>query len=225
MNNSFANTLPEGVSINLTPAGISIRTKAYLFDFLLRSVVMLAFGFIFGFMGKAGTGLFLVTYFLVTWGYYILFESLSGQTPGKKRYKLKVVQDNGLPCKINHIVLRNLIRPADSFPFAYLIGLIVMALNFQFKRLGDWAAGTMVVYVEDKVSFSTQQNSNISPPKIQLSTEEQLSLIMYAERCHTLSSARQEELANILTDIITTQDNTASEAVKEIAQYYSGQAT
>lgn len=223
LNNSINNALPEGVSITLTPAGISVRTKAYLFDFLIRALVMLVFGFVFSFMGKAGQGILLVLYFIISWGYYIVFESLNGQTPGKKRYKLQVVQDNGLPCKLPNIVLRNLLRPADSFPFAYFVGLIVMALNNKYKRLGDWAAGTMVVYLEDKKLNLVSQTKDILPPKFDLSTEEQLAIIQFFERSEELSQARQAELASILSAVLKAEGSEASDKLKAIARFYAGQ--
>lgn len=224
-NKSFC-LLPEGVSIQITPAGIPVRAAAYMYDFLLRTLVIVCIGFILNFFGDAGSGIILLVYFLITWGYYIYFEGRNGQTPGKKKYQLRVVQDNGLPATLSNILLRNLIRPADSFPFAYALGLFSMALNKQFKRIGDWAAGTIVVYDSPaKIGISANETTidKIEAPDFILDTEEQKVLISYVEQSQYLSVPRQVELANILTPLLRTEDEEARQKLKNIAQYYLGQ--
>ena len=89
--------LPEGVDIAVTPAGILSRSYAYMIDFLIRALILLVCGIILGSLGNTGQGLLLVVFFTTSWGYNILFEAKSGQTPGKKRLGLRVVKDNGLP--------------------------------------------------------------------------------------------------------------------------------
>lgn len=215
--------LPEGVSIQIIPAGVAVRASAYLYDFFIRAACMLCIFLLLKLFGQAGEGLALVVYFFLSWGYYIYFESVNGQTPGKKKFKLKVVQDNGLPVTLSNVIIRNLIRPADSFPFAYALGLITMALNVQFKRIGDWAAGTIVVYdhIETINQFSAAEQSQA--PKFSLSTAEQQTIIAFAEQSQYLSEDRQAELANILAPLLHVEGEQASDKLKQIAQYYLGQ--
>ena len=223
LDNQSLHKLPEGVSINLTPAGIAIRSCAYLYDFLIRSVIVALFAFIFQFFGDSGIGLSLIVYFCISWGYYIFFEAKNGTTPGKKKFKLKVVQDNGLPANLQNIIIRNLIRPADSFPFAYALGLVTMAFGKEFKRIGDWAAGTIVIYDDDVSYADISTNGEVSAPNILLSTEEQQVVISFAERSEKLSTDRQVEIANLLSKQLNHVDESANEKLKQMARFYVGQ--
>ena len=84
--------------------------------------------------------------FLVTAGYYILFEIIwSGQTPGKRLLGVRVMRENGYPIRPVDAVMRNLVRIVDWLPAYYAIGVVSMLLNKRSKRLGDFAAGTIVV--------------------------------------------------------------------------------
>ena len=81
------------------------------------------------------------------WGYFTLFEAFwNGQTPGKKLFKIRVIQDSGRQITFFESMIRNLIRIVDLLPSFYLVGIIAMACNRQHKRLGDLAAGTLVVH-------------------------------------------------------------------------------
>ncbi|MEI6895714.1 MAG: RDD family protein [Colwellia sp.] len=215
--------LPEGVSISLISAGITVRSCAYLYDFIIRSVIVVLFAFALKIFGESGTGMSLIVYFCVSWGYYIFFEAKDGRTPGKKKYNLRVVQDNGLPANLQSIIIRNLLRPADSFPFAYALGIVTMACGKEFKRIGDWCAGTMVIH-ENNIAYEEVSSENhVSNPNIILSTEEQKVVIAFAERSSKLSPARQVELANILSDKLQVADDAANEKLKQMAQFYVGQ--
>ncbi len=91
-------------------------------------------------------GLAVVGLFLVWFGYFVLFEAVwSGQTPGKRMLGLRVMRDNGYPVRAGDAVVRNLVRIVDALPSMYLVGLVVMLFNGRSKRLGDFAAGTVVV--------------------------------------------------------------------------------
>jgi len=84
--------------------------------------------------------------FAITSGYFIVFEILwSGQTPGKRLLGLRVLRESGYPLRPVDAVVRNLVRILDWLPLGYGIGVLVMLLNQRSKRLGDFAAGTLVV--------------------------------------------------------------------------------
>lgn len=223
LDNRIYRRLPEGVSIQVTPAGLAVRVSAYLYDLLFRSAVFLCFSLVFSQLGKVGEGLLLVVFFVISWGYYIFFECRDGRTPGKKKFKLRVVQDNSLPVTPSQVVLRNLIRPADSFPFLYILGVLVMSNNRLFKRLGDWAAGTIVVHEHVQPDSETKFSEQSEAPEFLLSTEDQQTIIAFAEHSQFLSEARQAELANILEKKLKATDQSAAEKLKRIAQYYVGQ--
>lgn len=223
LDNQSLYKLPEGVSVKLTPAGVAARTYAYMYDFLIRSVIFAAFAFTLSFLGDTGKGITLILYFFISWGYYIFFEAKDGRTPGKKKCHLKVVQDNGLPANTQSIILRNLLRPADSFPFAYVVGIITMAFGKEFKRIGDWAAGTIVVHEHQAKHSELPKKLDARAPALILSTEEQKYIIEFAERSSLLSNERQIELANILSEKLKLEDEDAKNKLNEMAHFYVGQ--
>jgi hypothetical protein len=84
--------------------------------------------------------------FAVTVGYFILFEIIwSGQTPGKRLVGVRVLRENGYPVRPVDVAIRNLVRIVDGLPFGYAVGVLTMLCNGRAKRLGDFAAGTIVV--------------------------------------------------------------------------------
>jgi uncharacterized membrane protein SpoIIM required for sporulation/uncharacterized RDD family membrane protein YckC len=94
-----------------------------------------------------GLALVLVLLFLLTWGYFVLFEGLGdGQTPGKRLLGIRVVHDGGFPLTLRGAAIRNLLRLIDIQPLpSWLLGGAVMMLHPRTKRLGDIAAGSIVV--------------------------------------------------------------------------------
>jgi uncharacterized RDD family membrane protein YckC len=96
--------------------------------------------------GALFIGLYALVVFLVTGGYFILFEILwSGQTPGKRLVGVRVIRENGYPVRPIDAVIRNLVRIVDWLPGIYGVGVLTMLLNKRSKRLGDFASGTIVV--------------------------------------------------------------------------------
>lgn len=215
--------LPEGVDIAITPAGVVARSYAYLIDFIIRGLVLIAVSSVLAFLGDAGQGLILIAYFVISWGYSILYEMENGQTPGKKRLKIRVVQDNGLPASFSQIVVRNLLRPADMLPIGYFLGLVVMLFNNRFKRIGDWAAGTMVIYEDELEARPELSKGQVHVPTVSLTTEEQLAVLAFAERHDELSDARRHELARILAESFATDENNIEWQLLSYARHYAGQ--
>lgn len=87
---------------------------------------------------------------LVIWvGYYTLFETLFGASPGKALAHLRVVDAQRHPATFRTILLRNLVRPIDALPFVYLLGGALVLFTRDHQRLGDRIARTLVVRSED----------------------------------------------------------------------------
>ena len=85
--------------------------------------------------------------FFTYWLYGVGFEVLNnGMTPGKKMQGLQVVHDDGTPIRLPASLLRNLVLYVDLLPAAYAAGIVTMLLTNNFRRLGDLAGGTMVIY-------------------------------------------------------------------------------
>jgi uncharacterized RDD family membrane protein YckC len=154
---------PEQVAIRFPIAGIGSRFLALLTDSVVQGIAYAILFFIFFLIltsaprlagmivDRAGekwliAGILLVV-FLLRWGYYTVFEAFwNGQTPGKKLCKLRVIRDSGRQITFFESMTRNLIRAVDSLPGFYAIGIITMLCNRRSKRLGDFAAGTLVVH-------------------------------------------------------------------------------
>lgn len=89
----------------------------------------------------------ILIFFLIFWGYFSLFEAFwHGQTPGKRAMKLRVIKDSGRQITLFESLTRNLLRVVDYLPSLYLTGVITMLANKRNKRLGDLAAGTLVIH-------------------------------------------------------------------------------
>lgn len=92
----------------------------------------------------------ILLYFVVSIGYYILLEMVwRGQTFGKRLMRLRVIDANGLKLRPSQFVLRNLLRFVDSLPFLYFLGGLCALVNRRSQRLGDLAAGTVVVRIPE----------------------------------------------------------------------------
>lgn len=98
------------------------------------------------FSRSLGIAFFITLGFVVFFGYFIVFEALwNGQTPGKKLLGIRVVRDGGYPIDFGASLIRNLIRVGEQLVFYYLIAAISALLSSENKRIGDVAAGTIVV--------------------------------------------------------------------------------
>jgi uncharacterized RDD family membrane protein YckC len=157
---------PEQVELQFNVAGIGSRFVALLLDHLIQFLVLflifigLAF-MVSGESGRAaaagggewntaakwGVAMIVIFIFCLIWGYFSLFEAFwRGQTPGKKVMKLRVIKDSGRQITLFEALARNLLRYADFLPGWYLAGVITMLCNKRNKRLGDFAAGTLVIH-------------------------------------------------------------------------------
>lgn len=192
---------PEGVDLQAHLAGAVPRVLAFAFDLSLRAAALLLALIIFGVFDWA-TGILLVVAFLVEWFYPVVFEVLyNGQTPGKKIMQISVVNDNLTPVSWGPSTIRNLLRSVDILPMFYFGGLLSIILTKHFQRLGDLAAGTIVIYSKtDKQQHSLPSVPAVAPTT-PLEFEEQLAIINFTERSDQLSASRQEELASILQPV------------------------
>ncbi|MGB1466165.1 MAG: RDD family protein [Alcanivorax nanhaiticus] len=189
---------PEGTLLTLSLAGPIPRALAYGIDLLIRIVFFAIFAMVLAALGKVGTGIMLITLFLLEWFYPTLFEALRhGQTPGKKFMGIAVVHSNGTPLSFNGSLIRNLLRTADAFPLFYLLGFISTLLSPRFQRLGDMAANSVVIHVESTPTAVKPENADTTPPDWPLTREDQLALLAFQERQSQFSEPRQQELAQL----------------------------
>ncbi|HEX5092585.1 MAG TPA: RDD family protein [Burkholderiales bacterium] len=204
---------PEGIELTLVLAGPVPRALAWLLDFLLRAAVVLVVAMVAAYFGRAGWGLVALMAFFVEWLAPAWFEvRWNGQTPGKRVLGLSVVHDDGTPVRWGPSLTRNLLRAVDFLPFFYGIGLSVMLASRDFKRLGDLAAGTVVVYAPGRAAARALPEAPPLAPRVPLSLEEQRVVLELAERSASLTPERLEELAELAAPITGTADGRASAA-------------
>ncbi len=159
---------PEQMRLEYPLAGVGSRALALLVDTLYQiaalaalAVVLLAFGTALRELTRQGAGwvvaAIILGLFAVQFGYFAVFEALwAGQTPGKRRMRLRVIKTNGRPITPAESVARNLLRLVDSLPSLYGVGIVTVMLTPHRQRLGDLVAGTVVVH---------EESSAAEPPK------------------------------------------------------------
>jgi len=220
LDNTTAVETPERVRFEYHIAGPSRRAVAWLLDAVLMAVLMGFVVIVVSLLTAAGStaanpetalvgvgqGLSSVLIFAIQWGYFVYFETFKqGQTPGKRWLKLRVVNQGGYPIAFVDSLVRNLLRFADFLPFFYVTGFLTMIVDGRFRRLGDLAAGTLVV-IEEQAQLSELPALNPPPSDQELrqypsrpffTDGERRALELFVRRTR-LSAARQQELAQIV---------------------------
>jgi hypothetical protein len=138
--------------------------------------------------------------------YFVVWDALRGRSPGKAAFGLRVVTTTGRPIGWRAAALRNLLRAADALPTCYLVGVVAMALNARFQRLGDLVAGTMVIVPEDARAAKAlelhppawPQELATLPDEVNLDADERIAIEMFLRRRHSLGRAREYELASMI---------------------------
>jgi uncharacterized RDD family membrane protein YckC len=205
---------PEGIELTLHLAGPVPRALAWAIDLALRVGIVLVVWLLAAQLGRAGWGVVLLTLFFVEWLLPAWLEAAwQGQTPGKRLMGIMVLNDDGTPVRWPAALTRNLLRAADFLPILYGLGLIAMLMNRDFKRLGDLAAGTVVVYQVGRraVARKIPEAPAVVPP-IALQLAEQRALLELAERSATLTRERVEELAELPTPLVANLDGARAAA-------------
>lgn len=221
-------TTPENIRFEYRIAGPFRRLPALALDFVIRVFLIIAILVILAFTVSAvrfSSGvigfLFLVFFFLLDWFYGLFFETYwNGQTPGKWLTQIRVMSVDGRPINAYQATVRNFLRWADFAPFislemfakdappayvipTFLVSLICMFFTNRFQRLGDIAAGTMVVvnersWVPQNVKLEDPRVASLSeyiPANFRLSSTLAKAIALYAERRGRISPARRLELA------------------------------
>ncbi len=211
---------PERVRLDYGLAGIGSRGGAAIIDTTLQSLILLVLG-----LGLAGAAAALQTQasipsdtvvlgilaavlfiglFATTSGYFILFEIIwSGQTPGKRLLGLRVLRESGYPLRPVDAVIRNLVRIVDWLPLGYGIGVLVMLLNGRSKRLGDFAAGTLVVREGTNARLSIVDSGTPQPVTVSLSAQDATLVRDFLVRRQELNPAARAALAQRLATALS----------------------
>ena len=220
--------VPEGITLSMPVASLVSRSLAFIVDIVIRWAIIWVGWIIFSSFGNFGEGLFYLTVFLLEWFYPVLFEVFyNGQTPGKKILGIMVINDDGTPIDWSSSIVRNLLRFADFLPFFYAAGLLSMMFSQDFKRLGAFAAGTLVVHKIDPIIPSQRAELEGLAPRVALTLEEQSAVIGFSERATVMSPSRVNELAGVLgpwldRDKIQRGSESAAVQLSRIAKWLRG---
>jgi uncharacterized RDD family membrane protein YckC len=214
---------PEGVILELRPAGPVARLAAWLIDALLQLAV---FGVLSGAvaalrLGAVGTGLEFLLLFVTLWFTPVAFELLrDGVTPGKAALGLQVLRADGLPVDAAASLIRNLLRVVDMLPVAPVAALVAMLATPGFRRIGDLAAGTLVVYRASGVPVwraEARAGLAAAAPAAALTPAEQRTVVRFAERAPFLGEARARELAAPVAPLVGGRAEARNDPVASLA--------
>jgi uncharacterized RDD family membrane protein YckC len=205
---------PENIAFEYRLAGPFSRLPAYLVDMVIRIglllLVTILAGVGFTILGASAAAwmIGLLVWFALEWFYGGLFEIYwNGQTPGKRMFGLRVVSLDGRPISAMQAILRNLLRAIDQQPLVtFQLGLIAAAMNGRFQRLGDLAAGTMVVVhqrqrLTDLARIDHPEARRLAEQlPAQFVVHRSLSQVLakYADRRSQFSPSRRNEIAGRL---------------------------
>lgn len=164
-------TTPENIEIEYKLADLGSRTAAAIIDMLIQGVILILLGlavllisiyspqFWEKYLGWI-IGISIVLYSLISYGYYIIMElNLNGMTPGKKVLNLRTIRNNGQPLTLKHSAIRNLFR---LFIDMLGIGPVFIFFSKEHKRIGDYAASTMVIVEESNGQSITLDNLHLT---------------------------------------------------------------
>ena len=197
---------PENIAFEFRLAGPAPRVVAFGIDALVIGAVgtvsFLAFSAA-GAVGAAFLGFFLMALFFLWWGYGAALETLNnGQTLGKLALGLRTVSQTGLSINASQAILRNLVRAADIAP-PFFPGIVAMACTPRLQRLGDLAAGTVVVIDRRSRPAAPRTDGGLNfaadlvPAGFRPDPILAEALAEYVARRPVLSSGRRHELASI----------------------------
>ncbi len=211
---------PEHIVFHHRVAGPARRAIAHAIDLLLCYAIVVMVGLFvaltflgFGSVGlafdqslKLGIGVLLVVLFIAQWVWFVAWEGLRGDTPGKRAFGLRVVTTTGRPIGLAQAALRNVLRAADLLPTAYLVGVFAMLLSPRFQRLGDLVAGTLVVAIDRGKPTPTHAlwppaqpwELAAMPSDVSLDADERAALELFMRRRGSLGVAREQELATMV---------------------------
>ena len=217
--------IPGGINLEAQVVGPIPRFFAFALDLCIRFIFVIVLSILsmpFGSFGLGG-GFLLIFLFVIEWLYPVLFEVFwHGQTPGKKILGISVINDDLSPVTLGTSMVRNLLRTVDFMPLFYLVGLITMLFNRRFQRLGDLAAGTLVISLPQSAKPAEIRDIPPLAPSTALLRSEQSSVVEFLQRSPQLSESRQRELASILDGITHEKDDDGVGQLHSIGAWYLG---
>jgi len=213
MSEHISITSAGGVEVKLDLVALGGRSYAFVMDWHIRILAALAW-FLFGLFAltggftvqdskafSSGSSMFylvllpsLAIYFL----YHPILElAMNGRTPGKRMAGVRIVAKDGRSASSGAILLRNVFRLIDSLPMFYVLGILVCLLNKQHLRIGDMAAGTVLVY-EEQANKKRQNMIMGANGSHELSTQQRELIAEMLERWRELEPDKRNDMAQTL---------------------------
>jgi uncharacterized RDD family membrane protein YckC len=216
---------PEGIAISMRAAGFPVRCMAFLIDALIRYMIVSGVAATLGPGGRVGTGVLLIIVFLILWLYPIVFElTPSAATPGKRAMGIQVMMANGLPLTPAGSLIRNLMRAVDMLPLLYGFAIVSVLMRRDARRLGDLAAGTIVVYRDRTSPTSDFGPGEPLPPPMPLNIRQQTAIAAFGWRVNRLTPERAEEIAVLAAAAVPgAKDSAVTARLVGIARWQHGQ--
>jgi uncharacterized RDD family membrane protein YckC len=201
---------PDATDCRLEIAGLGARAHAFAIDWHIRLLLALTWlllvgSLLFSFeqMGRAvrhlpasfGTWLWLVPAAAIYFLYHPVLEvALSGRTPGKRMAGVRLVTTQGHTPGTGALLLRNVFRLLDSLPGLYIVGLVAVAVTRQQVRIGDLAAGLVLVY-DDTAQIKTLRRATGLALTSPLAPDDQALLLDLTARWKELDEDARIEFA------------------------------
>jgi len=141
-------TTPELVSFRYEVAGVMTRAMAWLVDqgVLLALRIGMAWAASMILPASLAQAALIVAVLVTDFGYFVVLELvMTGQTPGKRAFSIRVIPDDGTRLVGTSVLIRNLLRVVEAMAPFFFVGGVVMLAERYHRRLGDLAAGTLVV--------------------------------------------------------------------------------
>lgn len=228
MDRSVSVRTPESIAFSYELAGLGSRFLALAIDVTIQTVIVAG---IFWAIAAGGSGysarngmpvssraamslaiaIIIAILFLIYFGYFIAFEAFwNGQTPGKRALRIRVVRDGGFAADFGSCAIRNLVRIGEVVLGAYAVSAIVTLLSPENKRLGDMAAGTIVVREERAPSLAgliaaqQREEAKSGAPSL-LSAEEHALVDRYVARRDGMMPSHRALLASQIAARVRTR--------------------
>ncbi len=237
----YSISTPENVDLHLELAGIGNRVLAVLIDTTIIGVVIGCIAIVgciiailldqAGLDGDVRNLALLVVVmisvfiaFFINFGYHIFFEGVwMGQTPGKKVAQIRVIEANGQPVGWSAVFIRNIVRVLDTG--LLLIGLLVMLINKNERRIGDLAAGTLVIRerkpdVRSEIKLLTNAEADTLLDIGRITPQEYDLLARFLRRRETLSPSQRPLVAVKVADYFHEKLNEPDQMSKSNSEEY-----
>ncbi|WP_163539432.1 RDD family protein [Gracilibacillus sp. YIM 98692] len=220
---------PEYVSLKFQTAGLGSRAAAQIMDqLILLTTQMILILFLFFFMdnplmtyffsegNSVAIAIFIILVFVINFGYFIFLEYIwAGRTIGKRMLGIRVIQENGHRITVLSSIIRNFVRLIDMLPSAYAVGILFVFFHSKHKRLGDIAAGTIVVHEHRRKNKASPLGNYIESKGLQeemleinafqlkrLTQKDWELLQTYCQRAIHLKSSDRNPLTNQVAQIL-----------------------